>query len=181
MYRGVAQITLSLLVVERVPKNDDAARAKEPPKIAMSHWRTTRVGVSLSCTNLLTARAVVWLCLTFAFLWGFATPLWGSTSPTTTGLVVSSGGSPVVTVASKTVVTLTARVQSGLSSVQVGQVRFCDAQAAFCNDAHLLGVAQLTPAGFASIKLLPGPGTHGYRAVFVGTSSLVSSVSRTCA
>ncbi len=59
----------------------------------------------------------------------------------------------------------------------VGQVKFCDTITAYCNDVHLLGLAQLTSAGTATIKLRPGIGTYTYKADFVGTSSYAHSVS----
>ncbi len=65
--------------------------------------------------------------------------------------------------------TLTATVNYGPTAVTVGQVNFCDAAAASCTDIHLLGTAQLTSAGTASIKLLPAIGSHSYKAVFAGT------------
>jgi hypothetical protein len=50
-----------------------------------------------------------------------------------------------------------------------GQVNFCDATAASCTDIHLLGTAQLTSAGTAVLRFRPGPGSHSYKAVFLGT------------
>jgi hypothetical protein len=53
--------------------------------------------------------------------------------------------------------------------VTVGQVNFCDASATYCTDIHLLGTAQLTSAGTAAMKFVPGIGSHSYKAVFAGT------------
>jgi len=50
-----------------------------------------------------------------------------------------------------------------------GQVNFCDATATYCTDIHLLGAAQLTSAGAATLKFRPGVGSHSYKAVFLGT------------
>ncbi len=58
---------------------------------------------------------------------------------------------------------------SGSVAVTVGQVNFCDASAKYCTDIHLLGTAQLTSAGTAVLKFIPGIGSHSYKAVFAGT------------
>jgi hypothetical protein len=88
---------------------------------------------------------------------------------TTTTLSVTSGGVAVTTVASGSVVTLTATVTAGSTPVTVGQVNFCDATAKSCTDIHLLGLAQLTKAGTAILKFRPGVGSHSYKAAFLGT------------
>jgi hypothetical protein len=90
-------------------------------------------------------------------------------SPTTTTLAVTSADARVASVAAGTVVTLTATVKSKAVSVTVGQVKFCDASAKYCSDIHLLGTAQLTSAGTAVLKFVPGIGKHSYKAVFAGT------------
>jgi len=97
----------------------------------------------------------------------------------TTALAVTSGGNQVTSVAPGSMVTLTATVASGATKVTTGTVNFCDATAKYCTDIHLLGSAQLTSAGTAAIKLLPGTGSHSYKAIFVGTSSYVTSSSST--
>ena len=101
---------------------------------------------------------------------------WALPAATTT-LAVTSGGSAVTTVATGKVVTLTATVKSGGAFVWPGQVNFCDAAAKYCTDIHLLGTAQLTKAGKATLKFIPGPGSHEYKAVFAGTKSEESSAS----
>ena len=104
-------------------------------------------------------------------------PAGASGSATTTKLVATSGGLPVSTVSSGSVVTLTATVTVGSTAVTAGQVDFCDATAAHCTDIHLLGTAQLTKTGTASFKFRPGGGSHSYKAVFVGTTNNATSVS----
>jgi len=101
---------------------------------------------------------------------GFALvpPVW-AVSTTATTLVVSSAGRTVNTVLSGSVVELTATVTSSGASLTTGQVKLCDASAAYCTDLHLLGTAQLTSAGTAVFKLFPGLGSHSYKAVFTGT------------
>jgi hypothetical protein len=96
---------------------------------------------------------------------------------TTTTLTVTSGGNAATTVTSGSAVTLTAAVNSGSTSVKVGQVIFCDAAATYCSDIHLLGTAQLTQAGTATYKFRPGFGSHSYKAVFLGTTSFTPSTS----
>jgi len=88
---------------------------------------------------------------------------------TTTTLAITSTNGTVTTITSGSAVTLTATVSAGTTAVTVGQVNFCDATAASCTDIHLLGTAQLTSAGTASIKILPAIGSHSYKAVFAGT------------
>ena len=112
------------------------------------------------------------------FLWPmflFAIP--AVATPTTTTLAITSGASVVSTVTSGSVVTLTATVVAGSAPVTVGQVNFCDATATSCADIHLLATTQLTSAGTATYKYVPGPGSHSYKAVFVGTLSSASSAS----
>jgi hypothetical protein len=94
---------------------------------------------------------------------------WAGPVATTTTLAVTSGGSAVSTVNSGSVVTLTATVTTGGTPVTVGRVNFCDATATYCTDIHLLGTAQLTKAGKASMKFRPGVGSHSYKVVFAGT------------
>jgi sugar lactone lactonase YvrE len=97
--------------------------------------------------------------------------------PTATTLSVASGLNPVSTVASGTVLTLTASVQAGSTAVLAGQVNFCDASVNYCTDIHLLGTAQLTRAGTAIFRFRPGIGNHSYKAVFAGTNAYAGSSS----
>ncbi len=106
---------------------------------------------------------------------------WATPVSTTTTLSVTSSGSPVSTVPAKTVVTLTATVKAGSTLVKLGQVKLCDATAAYCTDIHLLATAQLTSAGTATYKFVPGPGSHSYKAVFAGTTSYATSSSAAAA
>jgi len=107
--------------------------------------------------------------------WNIAT---AQTKPaTTTTLAVTSAGSVITTVSSGSVVTLTATVVAGSTPVTPGQVNFCDASAKYCSDIHLLGTAQLTSAGTATVKSRPGIGSHSYKAVFLGTNAYAGSSS----
>jgi sugar lactone lactonase YvrE len=83
----------------------------------------------------------------------------------------------VTTVVSGAVVTLTASIKAGATALTTGQVNFCDASAKYCTDIHLLGTAQLTSAGTATLKFRPGIGSHSYKAIFVGTNSTAVSSS----
>lgn len=96
---------------------------------------------------------------------------------TTTSLTISSTNGTVTTVTSGSAVTLTATVNYGTTTATVGQVNFCDATALSCTDIHLLGTAQLTSAGTASIKLVPAIGKHSYKAVFAGTPHGIANLS----
>ena len=96
---------------------------------------------------------------------------------TSTTLAISAGGSPVTTISSSTAVTLTAAVSVGSTPLTKGTVNFCDASATYCDQIHLVGTAQLTSSGTATIKFVPGMGTHSYKAVFQGTNTNGSSSS----
>ena len=108
----------------------------------------------------------------------------GTAASTSTTLQISSAGNPVTSVASGTVVMLTAAVKGG-STTPAGQVNFCDATATYCDPIHLIGSAQLTSAGTASLQFIPGMGSHSYKAMFAGTladgksSSVASSLAVT--
>jgi hypothetical protein len=93
-------------------------------------------------------------------------------APTTTVLSVTSGGNAVTTVTPGSVVTLTATV-----NLYPGVVKFCVATATYCTGSHLLSTAQLTSAGTAIYRFIPGVGTHSYKAVFVGTKTNAASTS----
>lgn len=100
--------------------------------------------------------------------------------PSTTTLAVT----PASPVASGTVITLTAAVTENAVPVTTGGlVIFCNAAAAFCDDATaILGTAQLTPTGIATLRLVPGIGTHSYKAVFephINTGSMSAAQSLT--
>jgi hypothetical protein len=100
----------------------------------------------------------------------------GNAASTSTTLQVTSGGNPVTSVAAGSVVMLTATVSGG-STALAGQVNFCDATATYCDPTHLLGSAQLTSAGTASLQFIPGMGSHSYKAMFAGTLADLKSSS----
>ena len=104
-------------------------------------------------------------------------PAWASPATTTTTLSVTSAGNAVATVTSGTVVALTATVMTGSTPVAPGQIKFCDATAKSCTDIHILGTAQLTSAGTATLLFRPAIGSHAYQAVFVGTNTKAASSS----
>jgi hypothetical protein len=58
-------------------------------------------------------------------------------------------------------------------------VNFCDATATYCTDIHVLGTAQLTSAGTATMHFVPGIGSHSYKAVFAGTATYGTSAAAT--
>jgi len=92
-----------------------------------------------------------------------------------TTLAITVGGTTVTTVASGTAVTLIATVTTGDTPVNPGLVIFCDATAPRCEDSAVLGTAQLTVAGTATLKFVPGIGGHSYKAVFAGTNDTTST------
>jgi trimeric autotransporter adhesin len=109
--------------------------------------------------------------------WVGLLPAWAAPATTTTTLSVTSAGNAVATVTSGTVVTLTATVMTSSTPVAPGQINFCDATAKSCTDIHLLGSAQLTSAGTATLHFRPAIGSHTYQAVFVGTNANAASSS----
>jgi hypothetical protein len=103
-------------------------------------------------------------------------PLWGQLPASSITMTVTSGGSPVTSVTPGTAVTLTATILAGATPITNGQVKFCDASAAECTDIHLLATAEITSAGTAAYKFVPGPGTYSYIAELVeGGFGLASS------
>src|SRR5271170_55893 len=110
-------------------------------------------------------------------LCGAPSQVWASGQPATTALAVTSGGSTVTTVTAGSVVTLTATVTAGGTPTTPGQVNFCDATAKYCTDIHLLGTAQLTANGTATLKFRPGVGSHSYKVVLAEPASLGPSAS----
>jgi CSLREA domain-containing protein len=128
------------------------------------------------CSYRLSLRALA-LSLTLLSLCGVPFQAWAATIATTTALTVTNGGKTVTSVAAGTVITLTATVVSGSGPVNPGQIKFCDATAAHCEDSALLATAQLTTAGAATFTFRPGIGSHSYQAVFAGTSSYAKSTS----
>ena len=84
---------------------------------------------SFSAFNILTLRLFASFLALGVLIALHAPAAWATPASTTTTLTVTSGGSDVTSVASGTVVTLTATVVSGSTKVTPGQVRFCDASA----------------------------------------------------
>jgi subtilase family serine protease len=102
-----------------------------------------------------------------------------ATAPATTAttLKVSAAGSAANSVVAGTVVTLTASVKAGSTTVKSGQINFCNAVTNGCDATHLIDTAQLTSAGTATLKFIPGMGVHSYKAVFSGTATNAGSTS----
>jgi FG-GAP-like repeat/Bacterial Ig-like domain (group 3)/FG-GAP repeat len=61
--------------------------------------------------------------------------------------------------------------------VNPGLVTFCDATAAHCLGLAVVGTAQLTSDGTATLRFTPGGGSHSYHAVFAGTATYTTSTS----
>ena len=141
---------------------DASAVCTSPHKAGVTAKREDRMRIRMH--RICAFALISWLSL---FL--FTTQAAVAAAPTTTILKVTSADSLVADVASGSVVTLTATVKSKAGAVTVGQVRFCDAASAYCTDIHLLGLSQLTSAGTAVLRFVPGIGKHSYKAVFAGT------------
>jgi hypothetical protein len=93
-------------------------------------------------------------------------------APSTTKLSISPHA-----VAIGAPVTLTAKVALGGMPVRHGSIVFCDANAARCKGLAILGSAQLTSSGIATVRLTLGAGTYSVKAAFLGTPRTVPPVS----
>jgi len=136
----------------------------------------------VSIPNRMSRFGARFLALVVIFSFAATCDVWAAPASTVATLSITSAGSSVATVPAKTAVTLTASVRAAAvsspgGSISPGQVKFCDAAAIYCTDSHLLGLAQLTSAGTATWKFIPGQGVHSYKAVFVGTNTFASSAS----
>ncbi len=127
--------------------------------------------ISLALQHCVIAAALLILCVPPQRAWA-STPV-----ATATTLAITSNGDAVSTIASGSVVTLTATVKAGTTAVFPGQVNFCDTTAPHCTDIHILGTAQLTRNGTATLRFTPGIGNHTYTAYFAGTTTTAASSS----
>jgi len=141
----------------------------------LAHVTGSRTGLLRSFLSIRSFVAAV-----FVLSLAISRPAFAQTATTTT-LSITNGSSEVTSVASGTVVTLTATVLVGSTPVTPGQVKFCDAAATYCEDFHILGTAQLTSSGTAILKFRPTVGSHSYKAVFAGTNANATSISATSA
>src|ERR1035441_5413252 len=132
----------------------NAMHRLQPQKSMYPDSATHRWFLSLKPAGLALLLAIC-LVATSASAWGILA--------TTTTLNVSASN-----VAVGTVVVFTATVTDQNSAVVTsGQVKFCDTTAKYCEDAALLGTAQLTSAGTGALKLRLGLGRHSRQAVFL--------------
>jgi hypothetical protein len=95
-------------------------------------------------------------------------------SSTTTVLAIAPED---YTVPAGTLLSFKATVSSGGNLVSPGQVLFCNANALYCADLNLLGQAQLTKDGSASIHIILPIGQYNVRAEFRGTNAYAASTS----
>lgn len=100
-----------------------------------------------------------------------------SAATTSTTLSIRSDGETVSTVQAGRTVTLTAAVKASGAAVKAGTVNFCNLDQKNCTGNRLLGTAQLTKSGQATLTLIPGIGSHSYTAVFLGNGADASSTS----
>ncbi len=119
-----------------------------------------------------TRNNTAWRCMLFTLILTVCCSVFAAATPTTTALSVSSNN-----VTAGTAVTLSATVTAGATPVPAGLVNFCNASAARCADAAILGSAWVTRSGTASIKQVFPVGTRDVVAVFTGTSSYAPSTS----
>ena len=124
------------------------------------------------CRLLLSALPVV-------LLWPCSARAAAPGAPTVTSLTIINpkDGSHITNVNTLTPVTLSAKVViSGTATpVYPGQVEFCDATS--CSDIHHLATVQLQPGGIATYTLVPGPGSHSYRADLISNTTYAGSTS----
>lgn len=124
------------------------------------------------------ARRRAWIaaaavCLAMVFGAGSAGAQ-ATASTTTLSVNVLGTTTGVSTVGMGEGVTLTAMVTAG-GAVHPGTVEFLDTSLPAA--AQVVGTAQLTSAGTASISVRPVVGTHQYEAIFVGTAGVAASTS----
>lgn len=113
------------------------------------------------------------------FILAATLPALAAPAPATVTLAVTAAGSTVSSVVSGTAVTLTATLTSTSGTPYPGQVIFCEATGPFCQNASL-GLAQVvntSGTASAALNLIPGPGAHSYKAVFLGTRSYAQASS----
>jgi hypothetical protein len=113
----------------------------------------------------------------------FAMQAGAASVDTTTTLAITSSAGPATSVQLGTILTLTATVTAGGAPATSGLVTFCDATAARCADAAVLGRAQLihsgASAGTATVKMPFSAGSHSVTAVLTANSSYQASTSAT--
>jgi hypothetical protein len=109
-------------------------------------------------------KCLVILLILFAWISASARALDVTGTRTTTTLGISSRSVDI-----GTPVTMTAKVLLGATAVRHGSIVFCDASAARCQGLAVLGSAQLTSNGTATLKLTLGAGAYSVKAVFTGT------------
>ncbi|HEX4320524.1 MAG TPA: Ig-like domain repeat protein [Acidobacteriaceae bacterium] len=107
-----------------------------------------------------------------------AMPAWAAPPATSsTSLGITSAGSAVTTVTSPAAIVLTATTIANTLPVTQGVVNFCYSTQLSCTGGALVGTAQLTAAGTASISIQPAVGSHSYKAIFAGTTAVQGSAS----
>ncbi len=95
----------------------------------------------------------------------------GPIQTSTTTLSISPAGSVVTGTALTMTATVTETATGSTFPVTQGTVVFCDANAVHCEDSAIFGIAQLTAAGTATIRITLGAGTYSISAAFQGKSA----------
>ena len=114
------------------------------------------------------------VCLPLVLTMAPSHAVWASApSPSSTRLTISPPS------AEHAHVSLTATVTSNGKPVAPGLVVFCRATAKYCEDTAVLGQAQLTSAGTATLNLILPVGNYNIKAIFQGTNVVAGSSSAT--
>jgi Big-like domain-containing protein len=124
------------------------------PRLASRSFKPMTIGSCLTALLILIGNTCGLVSLAYAG---------GSDTTTTTSLVLSSNS----LVAGNSLL-LTATVIADPPPVTRGVVTFCDATAARCDGAAVLGIAHLTSAGTATLTLTLGVGTYSIDAIYQG-------------
>ena len=116
-------------------------------------------------------RFSAFLALLMGNILSFCPPALAASSTTTT-LAVSP-----TSAAAGSIITLTATVKSGGSPLTAGQMKFCVASAAYCDNGALLGTVWVTSSGTATLRRALPVGITSVEAVFVPNNSYLASTS----
>ena len=116
-------------------------------------------------------RFPAFLAMLMGSILSFCQPTLAASSTTTT-LVVSP-----TSAATGSIITMTATVKSGGSPLTSGQIKFCVASAAYCDNGALLGTVWVTSSGTVTLRRALPTGATSVKAVFVPNNSYLASTS----
>jgi Pro-kumamolisin, activation domain/Bacterial Ig-like domain (group 3)/MBG domain (YGX type)/FG-GAP-like repeat len=101
----------------------------------------------------------------------------GGAVAASTTLAFAANGNAVSTVAQGTMVTATVTVSAGANPVTAGQVYLCDAGISYCDSVQQIATAQLNNDGNAVFRFMPRAVVRAYKAIFAGTTGVLTSSS----